>query len=171
MSCILYYSLPSCSAFIQKLVASFDLTRQIHFVCVDNKVMGSNQVEYIVLAPDNYLIYPNGITQIPALLTIVAPTNIYYGEQSIVQFISKNFRATTPFTTSTPASLTPSQPSLTFAPHNNDNYVAFQPMETRTVNKGDAIFGENKKDEVEMKAKEMAESRSMDLNIHPRMHI
>lgn len=80
ISYILYYSnfCQHSKVIIQKLTKSPLLSKDIHFICVDNRV-SENGETYILLGNNKKIILPNNINRVPALLKL-DDYNVYFGE-------------------------------------------------------------------------------------------
>lgn len=85
MSCILYYS--NYCEHSKKLLQTFsktNMTKDIHFICIDKRVKESNKT-FIILENGQKMIMPENVTRVPALLLLNEGYNVIYGE-SILQY-------------------------------------------------------------------------------------
>lgn len=81
MSTILYYS--NFCEYSKKLLQTLSKTtvsKDIHFICIDNRVKDSNNKQFIVLPNGQKIIMPENITKVPALLLLTQNYNVLYGE-------------------------------------------------------------------------------------------
>ena len=81
MSCILYYS-NYCepSKKILQTVTKTQNAKDIHFICIDNRVKDSNGKVYIVLQNGQKIIMPENVTRVPALLLLNQNYKVIYGD-------------------------------------------------------------------------------------------
>jgi len=81
MSTILYYS--NFCEYSKKLLQALSKTtvsKDIHFICIDNRVKDSNNKQFIVLPNGQKIIMPENITKVPALLLLAQNYKVLYGE-------------------------------------------------------------------------------------------
>lgn len=78
MSAILYYSTKcrNCDKILSEL-ARTELQKEIHFVCVDKRVVRNGNT-YVILETDEEILLPTEVTRVPALL-ILADNRIIFG--------------------------------------------------------------------------------------------
>jgi hypothetical protein len=81
MSCILYYSkyCENSKRLLQNLSKS-NVSKDIHFVCVDKRVKEANGKIYILFENGQKMLLPENITKIPALLLLNQNYNVLYGD-------------------------------------------------------------------------------------------
>ena len=86
MSCILYYSnyCEHSKKLLQALTKS-NLTKDIHFICIDKRTKDANNKMFIILENGQKIIMPENVTRVPALLLLNQGYQVLYGE-SILQF-------------------------------------------------------------------------------------
>ena len=86
MSSILYYSnyCEHSKKLLQTLTKG-NLTKDLHFICIDKRVKDANNKMYIVLENGQKIIMPENVTRVPALLLLTDGYQVLYGE-SILQF-------------------------------------------------------------------------------------
>jgi hypothetical protein len=89
MSTILYYS-NHCNSSKQvlQILSKFDLSNEIHFVCIDNRLV-KNGKKFAVLPNGQEMLIPDNITVVPALLVLTQQYNVIYGNNIINYFKSK----------------------------------------------------------------------------------
>ena len=81
MSSILYYS--NYCEHSKKLLAHFSktkLSKEIHFICIDNRVKDPSGKIFIILSNNQKIIMPENITKVPALLLLNQNYKVLYGE-------------------------------------------------------------------------------------------
>lgn len=81
MSSILYYS--NFCEHSKKLLAHFSktkLSKDIHFISIDNRVKDQNGKIFIILPNNQKIIMPENITKVPALLLLNQNYKVLYGE-------------------------------------------------------------------------------------------
>ena len=81
MSSILYYS--NFCEHSKKMLQTFSKTsvaKEIHFICIDNRVKDSNNKVFIVLQNGQQIIMPENVTKVPALLLLTQNYKVLYGE-------------------------------------------------------------------------------------------
>lgn len=83
MSCILYYSkFCKSSNKVLQLLSKFDMTDQIHFVCIDGRIK-KNGKTYAVLGNGQEMLIPENINAVPALLILNQQYKVIYGNEII----------------------------------------------------------------------------------------
>jgi hypothetical protein len=89
MSTILYYS-NHCNSSKQvlQILSKFDLSTEIHFVCIDNRLV-KNGKKFAVLPNGQEMLIPDNITVVPALLVLTQQYNVIYGNNIINYFKGK----------------------------------------------------------------------------------
>lgn len=87
MSSILYYSkyCDVCKKYLQ-ILSKMELQKEVHFICIDKRVKGTNNKTYIVLDNGQQIILPENITKVPALLLMSQGYQVLYGDQ-ILQYL------------------------------------------------------------------------------------
>ena len=86
MSSILYYS--NFCEHSKKLLQSLtkaNVTKDMHFICIDKRVTDANNKTFIVLENGQKIILPENVTRVPALLLLNQGYQVLYGE-SITQY-------------------------------------------------------------------------------------
>jgi len=81
MSSILYYS--NFCEHSKKLIQTLSKTnvsKDIHFICIDKRVKDSNNKVFIVLENGQKIIMPENINRVPALLLLTQGYEVLYGE-------------------------------------------------------------------------------------------
>lgn len=81
MSSILYYSnyCNHSKALLQQLSKS-DVAKEIHFICIDNRVKDQSGKTLIVLQNGEKIVMPPNVTKVPALLLLKENYRVIYGE-------------------------------------------------------------------------------------------
>ena len=81
MSTILYYS-NHCehSKKLLQVLSKTPMAKEIHFICIDNRVKDSNNKVFIVLPNGQKIIMPENVTKVPALLLLKENYKVLYGE-------------------------------------------------------------------------------------------
>ena len=79
---ILYYSnyCEKCKELLQILIQS-QAKKEIHFVCIDNRIKKQDNCIYIILENQKELILPPNITKVPALLLLNRGSQVLFGKQ------------------------------------------------------------------------------------------
>lgn len=87
MSMILYYSnyCEKCKE-ILPILAQCQAKKDIHFVCIDNRIKKEDNSIYIILENQKELILPPNITKVPALLLLNRGSQVIFGKQ-ILEYI------------------------------------------------------------------------------------
>jgi hypothetical protein len=89
MSTILYYSnYCKSSSKVLQLLSKYDMSNQIHFVCIDGRVT-KNGNNYAVLPNGQEMLIPKNITAVPALLILNQQYKVVYGVNDIINFFQK----------------------------------------------------------------------------------
>ena len=80
MSSILYYS--NFCEHSKKLLQTIktDISKDIHFICIDKRTKDANNKIYIILENGQKIIMPENVTRVPALLLLNQSYNVLYGE-------------------------------------------------------------------------------------------
>ena len=90
MSSILYYSnFCEPSKKLLQSVSKTGMAKDIHFICIDNRVKDSNGKIFIVLQNSQKIIMPENVTKVPALLLLNQNCKVVYGDD-----IYKHFKPT-----------------------------------------------------------------------------
>ena len=86
MTSILYYS-NNCehSKKILQILSKTQANKNIHFMCIDNRVKEAGNI-YIILANGQKIIMPPEITKVPALL-LINNKQVVYGDDQILSFL------------------------------------------------------------------------------------
>ena len=82
MSTILYYSnfCTHSKSLIQKIGKSPEITKDIHFICIDKRVKGPDNKVNIIMENGQQIAMPDNLTKVPALLLLKDNYRIIYGE-------------------------------------------------------------------------------------------
>ena len=90
MSCILYYSnyCEHSKKLLQNLSKS-NLTKDIHFICVDKRMKDANNKIHIILENGQKIIMPENVNRVPALLLLNQGYEVLYGDSIINYFKPK----------------------------------------------------------------------------------
>lgn len=93
MSIILYYSnfCQNCKQ-VLSVVSRSPVKDEMHFLCVDNRVKGSNGATYIKLQDGQQVILPPTVSRVPALLLLNRGHHVLFGEE-IMQHIQPSVEA------------------------------------------------------------------------------
>lgn len=87
MSSILYYSnFCEHSKKLLQTITKSDISKDIHFICIDKRTKDSNNKIYIILENGQKIIMPENVNRVPALLLLNQGYNVLYGE-SILQHL------------------------------------------------------------------------------------
>jgi hypothetical protein len=90
MSSILYYSnFCEPSKKLLQTVSKTQMAKDIHFICIDNRVKDPSGKIFIVLQNGQKIIMPENVTKVPALLLLNQNYKVVYGDD-----IYKHFRPT-----------------------------------------------------------------------------
>jgi len=87
MSSILYYS--NFCEHSKKLIGTIskaNISKDIHFICIDKRTKDSNNKIYIILENGQKIIMPENVSRVPALLLLNQNYQVLYGE-SILQHL------------------------------------------------------------------------------------
>jgi len=81
MNYILYYSnyCEHSKKLLQEIVKT-DITKDIHFLCIDKRIKGRDGATYIVLENNQHMILPPNISNVPALLLLNDNNKIATGD-------------------------------------------------------------------------------------------
>ena len=82
MSSVLYYSnyCDNCKKLLGVL-AQNKLKEEVHFICVDKRVIGHGGATYVILENQQQLILPPTVTKVPALLLLTQGHHVLFGDQ------------------------------------------------------------------------------------------
>ena len=82
MSSVLYYSnyCDNCKKLLSVL-AQNKLKEEVHFICVDKRVIGHGGATYVILENQQQLILPPTVTKVPALLLLTQGHHVLFGDQ------------------------------------------------------------------------------------------
>jgi hypothetical protein len=87
MSSILYYSnFCEHSKKLIQTISKANISKDIHFICIDKRTKDSNNKIYIILENGQKIIMPENVSRVPALLLLNQNYQVLYGE-SIVQHL------------------------------------------------------------------------------------
>ena len=87
MSSILYYSnFCEHSKKLLQTISKADISKDIHFICIDKRTKDANNKIYIILENGQKIIMPENVSRVPALLLLNQGYNVLYGE-SILQHL------------------------------------------------------------------------------------
>jgi hypothetical protein len=82
MSSILYYSnFCEHSKKLLQTISKSNISKDIHFICIDKRIKDSNNKTYIILENGQKIILPENVTRVPALLLLNQSYNVLYGDQ------------------------------------------------------------------------------------------
>ena len=87
MISILYYS-NYCehSKKLLQTITKSNISKDIHFICIDKRTKDSNNKIYIILENGQKIVMPENVNRVPALLLLNQSYNVLYGE-SILQHL------------------------------------------------------------------------------------
>ena len=86
MSSILYYSnFCEHSKKLLQTISKNNLSKDIHFICIDKRIKDSNNKTFIILENGQKIIMPENVNRVPALLLLNQGYKVLYGE-SILQY-------------------------------------------------------------------------------------
>jgi hypothetical protein len=90
MSSILYYSnyCEHSKKLLQNL-SKTNLTKDIHFICVDKRIKDENNKIHIILENGQKIIMPENVNRVPALLLLNQGYDVLYGESILNYFKPK----------------------------------------------------------------------------------
>lgn len=81
MSSILYYSnFCDHSKKLLQTITKANVSKDIHFICIDKRVKDSNNKVFIILENGQKIIMPENVNRVPALLLLNQGYNVLYGE-------------------------------------------------------------------------------------------
>ena len=81
MSSILYYSnFCEHSKKLLQILGKTQVSKDIHFICIDKRVKGEDNKLYIVFENGKRIIMPENVTKVPALLLMTQNYQVIYGE-------------------------------------------------------------------------------------------
>jgi len=81
MSSILYYSnFCEHSKKILQILSKTQVSKDVHFICIDKRVKGADGKTYIVFENGKKIIMPENVTKVPALLLMTQNYRVVYGE-------------------------------------------------------------------------------------------
>jgi hypothetical protein len=87
MSSILYYSnFCEHSKKLLQSISKADVSKDIHFICIDKRTKDANNKIYIILENGQKIIMPENVSRVPALLLLNQNYQVLYGE-AIVQHL------------------------------------------------------------------------------------
>jgi glutaredoxin-related protein len=87
MSSILYYSnFCEPSKKLLQYVSKIEISKDIHFICIDKRVKDNNGKIFIILQNNQKIIMPENVTKVPALLLLHQNYKVIYGDE-IYEFI------------------------------------------------------------------------------------
>ena len=87
MSSILYYSnFCEHSKKLLQNISKANVSKDIHFICIDKRTKDSNNKIYIILENGQKIIMPENVSRVPALLLLNQNYQVLYGE-AIVQHL------------------------------------------------------------------------------------
>ena len=87
MSSILYYSnFCEHSKKLLQSISKANVSKDIHFICIDKRTKDSNNKIYIILENGQKIIMPENVSRVPALLLLNQGYQVLYGE-AIVQHL------------------------------------------------------------------------------------
>jgi hypothetical protein len=81
MSCILYYSnFCEPSKKLLQVITKTQNTNNMHFICIDKRIKGTDGKTHIILQNGQKIIMPEHITKVPALLLLNQNYKVIYGD-------------------------------------------------------------------------------------------
>ena len=81
MSSILYYSnFCEHSKKLLQTISKADISKDIHFICIDKRTKDANNKIYIILENGQKIIMPENVSRVPALLLLNQGYQVLYGE-------------------------------------------------------------------------------------------
>ena len=87
MSSILYYSnFCEPSKKVLQTITKTQVAKDIHFICIDNRVKDSSGKIFIVLQNGQKIIMPENVTKVPALLLLNQNYKVIYGDDIYKHF-------------------------------------------------------------------------------------
>lgn len=88
MSSILYYSnfCQHSKALIQNVGRSPEISKDVHFICIDKRAKKPDGKTYIILENGQQIVMPDNISKVPALLLLNDNYRVVYGEEIASHF-------------------------------------------------------------------------------------
>ena len=87
MSSILYYSnFCEHSKKLLQTISKNNLSKDIHFICIDKRIKDSNNKTFIILENGQKIIMPENVNRVPALLLLNQGYKVLYGESILQHF-------------------------------------------------------------------------------------
>jgi len=81
MSSILYYSnFCEHSKKLLQVLSKSQVSKDLHFICIDKRTKGSDNKIYIVLESGQKIVMPENVTNVPALLLLNQNYTVLYGD-------------------------------------------------------------------------------------------
>jgi glutaredoxin-related protein len=81
MGSILYYSnFCEPSKKLLQYVSKIQVSKDIHFICIDKRIRESNGKIYIILQNEQKIVMPENVTKVPALLLLNQNYKVIYGD-------------------------------------------------------------------------------------------
>ena len=86
MSSILYYSnfCQHSKALIQNVGRSPEISKDVHFICIDKRAKKPDGKTYIILENGQQIVMPDNISKVPALLLLNDNYRVVYGRNSVL---------------------------------------------------------------------------------------
>lgn len=96
MSAILYYSnfCQHSKALLQNVGRSPEISKDVHFICIDKRVKKEDGKTYVVLENGQQIIMPENVSKVPALLLLNDNYRVIYGEEIASYFKPKQQEVT-----------------------------------------------------------------------------
>ena len=96
MSAILYYSnfCQHSKALLQNVGRSPEISKDVHFICIDKRVKKGDGKTYIILENGQQIIMPENVSKVPALLLLNDNYRVIYGEEIASYFKPKQQEVT-----------------------------------------------------------------------------
>ena len=89
MSSILYYSnFCDHSKKLLQTLSKTQVSKDVHFICIDKRVKESDGKLYIVLENGQKIVMPENVTKVPALLLLTQNYTVLYGD-SILEHLRR----------------------------------------------------------------------------------
>ena len=90
MSAILYYSnFCEHSKKLLQTLSKTQLSKDIHFICIDKRSKGNDGKTYIILENQQKILMPDNVSKVPALLLLNQGYNVLYGDAIYQHFKPK----------------------------------------------------------------------------------
>jgi hypothetical protein len=87
MSSILYYSnFCDHSKKLLQTLSKTQVSKDIHFICIDKRVRGEDGKVHIVLENGQKIVMPENVNRVPALLLLNQGYNVLYGDSILEHF-------------------------------------------------------------------------------------